>query len=157
MVKAFIKHIESRGSSPIPRKNLFKYGLAISPSQRPWFTNRGWNLEDFHLLKSQRVLQYTFTDSPKWTRVLFSSFLVFLGPHLQHMEVPRLEVQVELQPPAYATVTATARSLTYWARRGIEPESWWIPVRFVTNEPRWELQHARAFTVKTFTKGPRGL
>ena len=31
----------------------------------------------------------------------------FLGPHLQHMEVPRWEVGLELQLPAYATATAT--------------------------------------------------
>ena len=36
---------------------------------------------------------------------LFLSF-VFLGPHLRHMEVPRLGVQSELQLPAYATATA---------------------------------------------------
>ena len=33
-------------------------------------------------------------------------FFVFLGLHLQHMEVPRLGVELELQPPAYATATA---------------------------------------------------
>ena len=32
---------------------------------------------------------------------------VFLGPHLQHMEVPRLGAESELLPPAYATATAT--------------------------------------------------
>ena len=32
---------------------------------------------------------------------------VFLGPHPQHMEVPRLGVQLELQLPAYARATAT--------------------------------------------------
>ena len=31
--------------------------------------------------------------------------LPFLGPHLRHMEVPRLEVQLELQLPATATAT----------------------------------------------------
>ena len=36
----------------------------------------------------------------------FFSF-VFLRPHLQCMEVPRLEVELELQPPAYAAATAT--------------------------------------------------
>ena len=36
----------------------------------------------------------------------FLSF-VFLGPHLRHMEVSRLEVQLELQLLAYATATAT--------------------------------------------------
>ena len=35
-------------------------------------------------------------------------FFVFLGPHLQHMEVRRLVgVKPELQLPAYATATAT--------------------------------------------------
>ena len=32
-------------------------------------------------------------------------FFSFLGPCLQHMEVPRLGVISELQPPAYTTVT----------------------------------------------------
>ena len=34
-------------------------------------------------------------------------FLVFLGPHLRRMEVPRLGVELELQLPAYSTTTAT--------------------------------------------------
>ena len=40
------------------------------------------------------------------TFVLFL-FLVFLGPHWQDMEVPRLGVELEQQLPAYATATAT--------------------------------------------------
>ena len=32
----------------------------------------------------------------------------FLGPHSQHMEAPRLGVELELQLPAYTTATATA-------------------------------------------------
>ena len=38
--------------------------------------------------------------------LLFYCF-AFLGPHLCHMEVPRLGVPSELQPPAYTTATAT--------------------------------------------------
>ena len=34
-------------------------------------------------------------------------FLVFLGLHPQHMDRPRLGVQSELQPPAYARAIAT--------------------------------------------------
>ena len=34
-------------------------------------------------------------------------FFCFLGPHLRHIEVPRLEVQLELQLLAYAIATAT--------------------------------------------------
>ena len=33
-------------------------------------------------------------------------FFLFLGPHLQHMEAPRLGVESELQLLAYATATA---------------------------------------------------
>ena len=34
-------------------------------------------------------------------------FFLFLGPHLQHMEVPRLGIELELQLPAYTTATTT--------------------------------------------------
>ena len=69
-------------------------------------------------------------------------FSVFLGPHLQDMEVPRLGVKSELQLPPYTIATATrdpssicnlhtahgnTGSLTHWARAGIEPKSLWIP------------------------------
>jgi len=33
-------------------------------------------------------------------------FFVFLGRHPQHMEVPRLGIESELQPLAYTTATA---------------------------------------------------
>ena len=36
----------------------------------------------------------------------FFFFLVFLGPHPQHMEVPSLGVKLELRLPAYTTATA---------------------------------------------------
>ena len=41
---------------------------------------------------------------------LFFFFPFFLGPHPWHMEVPRLGVESELQPLAYATATATPDS-----------------------------------------------
>ena len=34
-------------------------------------------------------------------------FRLFLGPHLQHMEVPRLRAELEPPLPAYTTVTET--------------------------------------------------
>ena len=63
---------------------------------------------------------------------VFLFLFSFLGPHLQHMEVPRLGVELELQLPAYTTATATPKltyttacgndgSLTYRVRPGIEP------------------------------------
>ena len=78
-------------------------------------------------------------------------FFCFLGPHLQHMEVPRLGVESELQLLAFTTTqdpsgTATyttahgnAGSLTHWVRPRIEPAFSWILVRFITAEPQWEL------------------
>ena len=37
--------------------------------------------------------------------ILFFFFFFFLGPHLWHMEVPKLGVKLELQLLAYATAT----------------------------------------------------
>lgn len=34
-------------------------------------------------------------------------FFFFLGPQVQHVEVPRLGVELELQLPTYAIATAT--------------------------------------------------
>ena len=68
---------------------------------------------------------------------------VFLGPHPQHMEVPRPGVKLDLQLPAYAYATAKpdpscichlhhssqqCQSLTHWERPGIEPVSSWMRV-----------------------------
>ena len=43
----------------------------------------------------------------KWRVRYFFSVFVFSGPHLWHIEVPRLGVQSQLQLPACATATAT--------------------------------------------------
>ena len=94
-------------------------------------------------------------DQPGWNRTFFF-FPLLLGLHLWHMEVPRLEGELELQLPAYATATATPdlscicdlhhssqqhrvpNPLSEWP--GIEPTSSWILVGFVTAELQWELQ-----------------
>ena len=54
------------------------------------------------------------------------SFLVFLGPHLGHMQVPRLGVKSELLTLAYATATAM---LDLSRGCDLHPSSWqcWIP------------------------------
>ena len=84
---------------------------------------------------------------------LFVCF-VLLGPHLQHMEVPRLEIESELQLLAYTTATATpdlshvydlhgssqqCRIFNPRAGPGIKPTSSWILVGFLTARPQWEL------------------
>ena len=54
------------------------------------------------MVPSQIRYSWAMTGTP---RTFF--FLVFLGLHPRHMEVPRLGVQSELQLPAYTTATAT--------------------------------------------------
>ena len=73
----------------------------------------------------------------------FFFFFFFLGLPLQHMEVPRLEVESVLQPPTYtqwgiratsvisSTAHGNAGSLSYWARPGIKCDSSRILVRFI--------------------------
>ena len=53
-----------------------------------------------------------FSHGFLWVTVeYFFSFFFFLfvilGPHLWHMEVPRIGAESELQPTAYTTATAT--------------------------------------------------
>ena len=72
---------------------------------------------------------------------------VFLGLHLQHMEVSRLEFELELQPQVYTIATAMrdlssvcdlhhssqqCQILNHRAGPGIEPKTSWILVRFLT-------------------------
>ena len=79
--------------------------------------------------------------------VVVPLFVCFSGPDLGHMEVPRLGVELELQPPSCTTATATqdpsclcdlhhslwqCQILTRWVRPEIEPMSSWILVRFTT-------------------------
>ena len=78
----------------------------------------------------------------------FLSFCHFLGPLLQHMEVPRLgpnqsyshrptpepqQRKIQASSATYTTVHGNARSLTHWARKGIEPTTSWLLVRFVNH------------------------
>ena len=52
------------------------------------------------------------------------SFL-FLGLHLQHMEVPRLGVRLELQLPVYTTAAAT-QDLSLVCDLHHSSQQWWI-------------------------------
>ena len=86
--------------------------------------------------------------TPLWV-VLF--FFFILGLHPQYMEVPRPGVESQLQLPAYTTATAmpylshvctahgNAGSLTHWVRPGIESETSWFTVGYVSTVPWQEL------------------
>ena len=52
-------------------------------------------------------LSSSFSFSLSLFFFFFFFFFGFLGPHPWHMEIPRLGVELELQPPAYTIATAT--------------------------------------------------
>ena len=102
----------------------------------------------------QKATQLLHGEVSVWITLLYL-FIYLLGPHLWHMEVPRLGIESELQLQAYSIATATAtwdpsrmcnlhhswqqcRYLTYWARPGIEPASSSLLVRFVSTVPQQE-------------------
>ena len=75
-----------------------------------------------------------------WETWLSLFYFTFFRAQVQHIEVPRLGVELELQLLAYPTATAmwdpslisnlhhslwNAGSLTHWARPGIKPASSW--------------------------------
>ena len=97
-------------------------------------------------------------DSARWwgsVSIFFLFlFLFFLGLHPQHMEVPRLGLESELQLLAYVTATAMPApsracdlyhsSQQCWvlnplSEARIEPATSWFLVRFVSAVPSWEL------------------
>ena len=110
------------------------------------------------LQKSSKISLWTFLEEetkpcPKAVLLflflflfLFFFLLYFLGSHLWHMEVPRLGVTSELQLPVYTPATQDpshicdlccslwqCRSLTHWAKPGVEAASSWILVGFLTH------------------------
>ena len=116
-----------------------------------------------HHSSKQRQILNPLSEARDWTCILTDTsqvlflggvcgIFVFLGLHLQHMEVSRLGVKWSYngcptpQPQEcgiQATSTTTAhgndRSLTHWIRPGIEPLSSWKLVRFISAEPQQEL------------------
>ena len=92
---------------------------------------------------------YFFSIIGYFSFFFFLSFyyLSFWGPHLWHMEVPRLgsnwrchhwpmpqpqQCQNWATSATYTTAQGNARSSTHWARPGIEPTTSWSLVRFIS-------------------------
>jgi len=65
--------------------------------------------------KNNQIAHFSFWNT-EYSGLDFSAFLsssfffFFLGPHLQHMEVPKLGTESELQLLAYANIHSTTRS-----------------------------------------------
>ena len=50
------------------------------------------------------------------------------------------ESELCLRPTPQLTATPQRGSLTHWTRPEIKPASSWMPIRFISVEPRWEFQ-----------------
>ena len=124
----------------------------VSKLTRSLFHNIRTILFCSHLLLTQSLAVFS-----SLCLFFFSSFL---GPYLQHMEVPRQRVKLELQLLAYATAIAmqdpscicdlpaacsNSGSLNHWSRPGIKCTSSWIIVEFIVVEPQWELPSLHLF------------
>ena len=71
--------------------------------------------------------------NPADTFILFIYLFCFLGLHLWHMEVSRLEVKSELQLPAYAIATAMPDPSRVF---DLHCSSWWCQIFNPLNEAR---------------------
>jgi len=66
-------------------------------------------------------------------------------PHLWPTPQPQ-QHHIQATSSTYTTAHGNARSLTHWARPGMEPESSWIPVWLITAEP-WQELHKFPFQI----------
>ena len=65
--------------------------------------------------------------------LFFFFFLCFLGPHLWHMEIPVLGSN-----QSYRCWPTPQPWQHLWVRPGIEPETSWFLVGFLSAAPQWE-------------------
>ena len=107
------------------------------------------------IINSKGIAKYIIQFSHKFQFIVVHDFFVlFLGPQLQHMEVPRLGLKSELQLLTYTTATAMPDpnhfcdlSLSSKQRCILNPlskardqsTSSWILVRFIFIELQWDL------------------
>ena len=103
------------------------------------------------------ILEYNILfPSCKFNNIVGGFFCLFvcfcfLGPHLQHTEIPRLGSNqshscqpiprprpygIRATSSTYATAQGRVGSLTHWARPGFKPASSWILVGFFN---RWAI------------------
>ena len=98
----------AKGWSPVSLLSFLLAALTVTPtpdgiSVGHWF--QLWTIFQ-EMLVAEGVHGVRNTDFHK-PFFFFFFFFCFLGLHLQHIEVPRLGAELELQLPAYATATET--------------------------------------------------
>ena len=117
---------------PLFRPHLLIVGIVLT------WNSPGLSTSAEYLLRNKK---YWLSHAPPatifWISEVLFCFLLLLGLHMRHMEVPRLRVELDSCRPmpqprqlgiqavsvTYTTAHGNAGSLTHWARPGIEPES----------------------------------
>ena len=112
-----------------------------------------WHLCWHHSPTSHATL-YSALNHVYNVQVFLVLFVLFLGLHLEPMEVPgqgwnrsgsgqrtpqSQQHRIRATSAIYTTAHGNTRSLTHWAGPGIEPTSSWLRIRVFTSEPQWEL------------------
>ena len=131
--------------------------LRVEGTQPPQIQGHTWKSATNIILSDAEVKAFPLRSKTRQGCLLspsFFFFFVFLWPHLQHMEVPRLGVNwscscrptpqpepswIRAASATYTTTHGNTRALDQWARPEIKPVSSWITVRFITAEAQWEL------------------
>ena len=84
--------------------NYYKSNMYMAMNTYIYIYEYIYSMNTFRIL-SERMYYKAYIIFHKYV-FFFIFILCFLGPHLRHMEVPRLGVKSELQLPTTATVTA---------------------------------------------------
>ena len=88
--------------------------------------------------------------------LFFFSFFFFLGPHLQLMEVPGLEVKSQLQLLAYTTATATQDPNHICDLHHSSPQRWILnPLREARDRTRIFMDTSQILSPWAMTGTPR--
>ena len=97
-----------KGSSlKIHLKQLMKYVFLTTITLIKYNFESNGSIFQFYLCQLKYFQHVLSLDLSKRTLNLFIYLFCFLGPHLQHMEVPRAGVKSELKLLAYTSATAT--------------------------------------------------
>ena len=105
-----------------------------------------------HILANTYFFWFCFCFAFRVTPTTYGSYQakgwirdVAVGLCHSHSNVGSVGSEPHLWPTPQ--LTSNAGSLTFWVRPGIEPESWWIPVRFLNH---WAMKGPPVFFVFFF-------
>ena len=99
-IKTYHCRKSSSHKGKVTRREERNKGIIKQPENNEWnVSSKSMPINNFFQVWMGKILQSK--DIEFW----WIDFFFFLGPHPWHMEVPRLEIELELYLPAYTTAT----------------------------------------------------